>query len=246
MTFFFPCFLPQDDPHLDGLSNDITFTPPDPDWFSDIEKEPHLVMPSPGSFNICYGSIQFSDGDTTKFADSLIVDPDEPHSEGLTSQRSSVIENWNLNHGFCLEAEDRADYGTVTDFLQNKNPIRESNKDSMVNPNANSKLSSTWNEPVGTNQRGSFGSPGTASARHEPSSSTGLLVYLLLIMVLIAVMVLGINERFKSLCHEVISSHFEIPPRYTLFIYFIFFKSRALSCVLKNTKNFYFLIVENF
>ena len=206
--FFFPCFLSQDDPHLDGLLNGITFTPPDLYWFPDTQKEPHLDldMPSPGSFNISYGSIQFPDGDATKFASSVIVDPDEHHYEGLTSQMNSVIENWNLNHGFCAEAEDRADHASVTDFLQNKNPIRESKKDCIVtqNPNANSKLSSTWNEPVGPNQRGSFGPPETASAGHEPSSSTGFLVYLLLIMVLIAVMVLGINERFKSLCHEVI------------------------------------------
>ena len=85
-------------------------------------------MASPSSFNNSYESIQFPDGDATKFADSLIVDPDEHHYEGLTSQRSFVIENWNLNHGFCLQAEDRADYGYVTDLLQNKNPIRESNK----------------------------------------------------------------------------------------------------------------------
>ena len=192
-------------------------------------------MPSPSSFNNSYGSIQFLDGDATKFADSLIVDHDEHHSEGLTSQRCTVIENWNLNHGFSLEAEDMADYGSVTDLLQNKNPIRESNKDCIVDPNANPKLSSTWNEPVGTNQRGSFGSPETASASHEPSSSTGFLLYLLLIMVLIAVMVLGINERFKSLFHEVISSHFEIPPRYALFFYFIFFKSREPYLVLLKT-----------
>ena len=200
-----------------------------------------LDISSPGSFNISYGGIQFPDGDATKFASSVIVDPDEHHSEGLTSQMNSVIENRNLNRGFCAEAEDTTDHGSVTDFLQNKNPIRESKKDCIVtqNPNANSKLSSTWNEPVGPNQRGSFGPPETASASHEPSSSTGFLVYLLLIMVLIAVMVLGINERFKSLCHEVISSHFEIPPRYTLFIYFIFFKSREPYLVfLKTLKTF--------
>ena len=85
-------------------------------------------MASPSSFNNSYGSIQFPYGDATKFADSLIVDPDEHHSEGLISQRSSVIENWNLNHGFCLQAKDMADYCSVTDLLQNKNPIRESNK----------------------------------------------------------------------------------------------------------------------
>ena len=185
-------------------------------------------MPPPNSFNISYESIQFLDGDATKFAYGFIIDPNEHHSKGLTNQRSSTIKNWNLNHGFCLEDEDEADYGSVTDFLQNKNPNREFKKDYIVtqNPNVNSNLSSTRNEPVRTNQRGSFDSLETAFTSHEPSSSTIFVVYFLLTMVLIAVMDVGLNVRFKSLCQEVISSHFEIPPRYTLFIYFIFFKSR--------------------
>ena len=101
--------------------------------------------------------------------------------------------------GSCLQAKDRAEYGSVIDLLQNKNPIREFNRDSKVTEKANRKRSSIWNEPVGMNKKGSFSSPETASASHEPSSSPGYLVNLLLgillFVVLIAVMVIDINAK---------------------------------------------------
>ncbi|XP_034708698.1 protein NTM1-like 9 isoform X2 [Vitis riparia] len=98
--------------------------------------------------------------------------------------------------GSCLQAKDRAEYGYP---LQNKNPIREFNRDCKVTEKANRKRSSIWNEPVGMNKKGSFSSPETASASHEPSSSPGYLVNLLLgillFVVLIAVMVIDINAK---------------------------------------------------
>ncbi|RVW32675.1 hypothetical protein CK203_076570 [Vitis vinifera] len=87
--------------------------------------------------------------------------------------------------------KDRAEYGSVIDLLQNKNPIREFNRDCKVTEKANRKRSSIWNEPVGMNKKGSFSSPETASASHEPSSPgyiVNLLLGILLFVVLIAVM----------------------------------------------------------
>ena len=100
--------------------------------------------------------------------------------------------------GSCLQAKDRAEYGSVIDLLQNKNPIREFNRDSKVTEKANRKRSSIWNEPVGMNKKGSFSSPETASASHEPSSPgyiVNLLLGILLFVVLIAVMVIDINAK---------------------------------------------------
>ena len=94
--------------------------------------------------------------------------------------------------GFCLQAKDRAEYGSVIDLLQNKNPIREFNKDNEVTEKANPNLSSIWNESVGMNQKGSFSSPETASASHEPSSTPGYPVNLLAGILLL---VLDINAN---------------------------------------------------
>ena len=48
--------------------------------------------------------------------------------------------------GFCLQAKNRAEYGSVTDLLKNKNPVK---KDCKVSENPSPILSSTWNELVG-------------------------------------------------------------------------------------------------
>ncbi|XP_034708718.1 NAC domain-containing protein 62-like isoform X1 [Vitis riparia] len=94
-----------------------------------------------------------------------------------------------------IKAKDRAEYGSATDLLQSKNPIRESKKDCEVPEKANPKLSSMTrlNEPVGSTQKGSFNSPETASASHEPSSSpaelvnflTGIILFVILIVVMV-------------------------------------------------------------
>ncbi|KAJ9680982.1 hypothetical protein PVL29_020076 [Vitis rotundifolia] len=219
-----------EDPQLQGLLNDIIFTPPGSDWFSDTEQGLDWDLPSPSGFNSSSGSMQFQDGfDSAEFLNSLIDDPDEYHCEGLTGQGSSAVDGLNLNNGsagrlsarpqspqkgvydkdsgsssntdtevpqaFCLQAKDGAEYGFVIDLLQNKSPIR----DCKVTEKANRKRSSIWNEPVGMNKKGSFSSPETSSASHEPSSSPGYLVNLLLgillFVVLIAVMVIDINAK---------------------------------------------------
>eukprot|EP00261_Vitis_vinifera_P039884 XP_019081127.1 PREDICTED: NAC domain-containing protein 21/22-like isoform X3 [Vitis vinifera] len=94
-----------------------------------------------------------------------------------------------------IKAKDRAEYGSATDLLQSKNPIRESKKDCEVPEKANPKLSSMTrlNEPVGSTQKGSFNSPETTSASHEPSSSpaqlvnflTGIILFVILIVVMV-------------------------------------------------------------
>ena len=95
-----------------------------------------------------------------------------------------------------------AEYDSATNH--NKDSIKESKKDCEVTQKANVKLSpkSIWNVPVGSNQKGSFNCPETASVSHEQSSSpdylVNLLVGMLLFVILIAVMVLDINAKVSK------------------------------------------------
>ena len=189
---YFSCFLPQEDPQLQGLLNDITFTPPGSDWFSETQQELGLDLPSHSGFNNYYGSMQFQDGvDTSDFVDSLIVDPDENHCEGLTGQGSSAVDGWNLNKGYVSRLSARPKGPLKGVYGKGGGSI--SNTDTAV------LQGSIWNWPVGMNKKGSFGSPETASASHEPSSLPGylvnLLVGILLFVVLIAAIVLDINAK---------------------------------------------------
>ena len=169
---YFSCFLPQEDPQLQGLLNDITFTPPGSDWFSETQQELGLDLPSHSGFNNYYGSMQFQDGvDTSDFVDSLIVDPDENHCEGLTGQGSSAVDGWNLNKGYVSRLSARPK-GPVKG-VYGKGGGSISNTDTAV------LQGSIWNWPVGMNKKGSFSSSETASASHEPSSLPGYLVNLL-------------------------------------------------------------------
>ncbi|KAL6322238.1 hypothetical protein AAG906_005196 [Vitis piasezkii] len=151
-----------------------------------------LDLPSHSGFNNNYGSMQFQDGvDTADFVDSLIVDPDENHYEGLTGQGSSAVDGWNLNKGYVsrLSARPKGPLKGV----YGKGGGSSSNTDTAV------LQGSIWNWPVGMNKKGSFSSPETASASHEPSSLPGylvnLLVGILLFVVLIAAIVLDINAK---------------------------------------------------
>ncbi|RVW32591.1 Protein NTM1-like 9 [Vitis vinifera] len=100
------------------------------------------------------------------------------------------------------KAKEMAEYDSATNH--NKDSIKESKKDCEVTQKANVKLSpkSIWNVPVGSNQKGSFNCPETASVSHEQSSSpdylVNLLVGMLLFVILIAVMVLDINAKVSK------------------------------------------------
>ena len=107
--------------------------------------------------------------------------------------------------GVCFQqAKERAEYVSATDLLHKKDSIKEFKKDYEVSQKDKVKSStkSTWNEPVGSHQKGSINSPKTAAISHKQSSSqdnlVNLLVGLLLFVIVIAVMVLNINLKVSK------------------------------------------------
>ncbi|CBI38739.3 unnamed protein product, partial [Vitis vinifera] len=69
------------------------------------------------------------------------------------------------------KAKEMTEYDSATDH--NKDSIKESKKDCEVTQKANVKLSpkSIWNVPVGSNQKGFFNCPETASGYLGVTSS---------------------------------------------------------------------------
>ena len=56
-----------------------------------------------------------------------------------------------VHQGFCLQSKNMAEYGSVTDQLKNKNPVK---KDCKVSENPSPILSSIWNELAGKKSKG--------------------------------------------------------------------------------------------
>ncbi|RVW85185.1 Protein NTM1-like 9 [Vitis vinifera] len=126
----------QEDPQLPGLLNDIPFTPLDSDWFSDTEQDLTWISHLPVALTIAMEICSYQ--------------PPQSPLKGVYGKGPGSSSNTNTQvlQGFCLQAKDRAEYGSVIDLLQNKNPIREFKKDSEVTEKANPNLSSIWNESV--------------------------------------------------------------------------------------------------
>ena len=102
--FFFSCFLPQEDPQIQGLFSETTFIPLDSDFFSDTVQGRYLDLPFSNGFNNVCGRTPFQDDtteqddDVTWFLNTLIVDQDEHPFGELDSQWSSGVDNGNLRH----------------------------------------------------------------------------------------------------------------------------------------------------